>query len=153
VNGLKQAGADQVIPEEFETSIEIFSRVLREYHIPNNIIEQQIELIRLEGYSMFRGLSLNMESLQKFSTYLAASLTESFLVMEDSWANQKSIQDLGLNKADGAKLIAVVRKNEIMTNVSPEFRFQPTDTLVLFGRHAPLDKCVHYLQLGDSTTT
>ena len=151
VDGLKQAGADQVIPEEFETSIEIFSRVLREYHIPNNIIEQQIELIRLEGYSMFRGLSLNVESLQKFSTYLAASLTESFLVMEDSWANQKSIQDLGLNKEGGAKLIAVVRKNEIMTNIVPEFRIQPTDTLVLFGRHAPLDRCVRYLQLGENT--
>ena len=147
VDGLKQAGANQVIPEEFETSIEIFSRVLREYHIPNNIIEQQIELIRLEGYSMFRGLSLNAESLQKFSTYLAASLTESFLVMDDSWANQKSVQELGLNE-DGAKLIAVVRRNEIMTNILPEFRFQSSDTLVLFGRHAHLDQCVRYLQLG-----
>ena len=117
VDGLKQAGADQVIPEEFETSIEIFSRVLREYHIPNNIIEQQIEMIRLEGYSMFRGLSLNMESLQKFSTYLAASLTESFLVLDDSWANQKSVQDMKLNKDGEAKLIAVVRKNEIITNI------------------------------------
>jgi K+/H+ antiporter YhaU regulatory subunit KhtT len=73
--------------------------------------------------------------------------------MEDSWANQKSIQDLGLNKDGGAKLIAVVRKNEIMTNLLPEFRFQPTDTLVLFGRHAPLDRCVRYLQLGENTAT
>ena len=77
VDDLNAAGADQVIPEEFETSVEIFSRVLREFHIPNNVIEQQVELVRLEGYSMFRGLSLNVESLRKFSTYLAASLTES----------------------------------------------------------------------------
>jgi CPA2 family monovalent cation:H+ antiporter-2 len=41
VEDLKSAGANEVIPEEFETSIEIFSRVLKEYHIPNNIIEQQ----------------------------------------------------------------------------------------------------------------
>ena len=66
VEELKTAGADEVIPEEFETSIEIFSRVLRDYRIPNNIIEQQVELIRLEGYSMFRGLSLNSESLISF---------------------------------------------------------------------------------------
>ncbi len=150
VDGLKEAGADQVIPEEFETSIEIFARVLREYHIPNNIIEQQIELVRLEGYSMFRGLSLNAESLQKFSTYLAASLTESFLVLEDSWANNKSMQELELNKEGGAKLIAVVRKNKILTDVLPEFCFQTRDTLVLFGRHAPLDQCVRYLQLGEN---
>ena len=35
VEELKTAGADQVIPEEFEASIEIFSRVLRDYHTPN----------------------------------------------------------------------------------------------------------------------
>ena len=57
VDSLQEAGANQIIPEEFETSIEIFSRVLREYQIPNNIIEQQIELVRLEGYSIFAVLS------------------------------------------------------------------------------------------------
>ena len=79
----KAAGADEVIPEEFETSIEIFCRVLKDYRIPNNIIEQQVELIRLEGYSMLRGLSLNTESLKKFSTYLTASLTESYMILDD----------------------------------------------------------------------
>ena len=47
VDELNKAGANQVIPEEFETSIEIFSRVLREFRMPNNIIEQQVELVRL----------------------------------------------------------------------------------------------------------
>ena len=45
VEEFKAAGADEVIPEEFETSIEIFCRVLKDYRIPNNIIEQQVELI------------------------------------------------------------------------------------------------------------
>ena len=84
VEELKNAGADQVIPEEFETSVEIFSRVLRDYHVPNNIIEQQVELIRLEGYSMFRGIALNTKSFKKFSAYLTASLSESYFVSEDS---------------------------------------------------------------------
>jgi CPA2 family monovalent cation:H+ antiporter-2 len=148
VDALNEAGANQVIPEEFETSIEIFSRVLKEYHIANNIIEQQVELARLEGYSMFRGLSLDIASLKKFSTYLTASLTESFHVLEDSWCHQKTIQELGWSKDTDAKLIAVVRNDQLQANPTADFRFEVGDIIVIFGRHATLDRSLKHLQSG-----
>ncbi|MCH8312652.1 MAG: cation:proton antiporter [Nitrospinae bacterium] len=148
VDALNEAGANQVIPEEFETSIEIFSRVLHEYHIANNIIEQQVELARLEGYSMFRGLSLDIASMKKFSAYLTASLTESFHVLEGSWCHKKSIQELQWNKDSDAKLIAVVRNDELQANPAPDFRFEEGDIIVIFGRHANLDWSLHRLQSG-----
>jgi CPA2 family monovalent cation:H+ antiporter-2 len=148
VSELKNAGADEVIPEEFETSIEIFSRVLRDYRIPNNIIEQQVELIRLEGYSMFRGLSLNTESLKKFSTYLTATLTESYLVMESSWARERMIEEIDITARTGAVIIAVVRKNKPNPNPGPEFVVLPGDILILFGSHIQLDRSITYLESG-----
>ena len=148
VDVLNEAGANQVIPEEFETSIEIFSRVLREYHIANNIIEQQVELARLEGYSMFRGLSLDITTMKKFSTYLTASLTESFHVLEGSWCHKKSIQELRWKKDSDAKLIAVVRNDELQANPAPDFRFEEGDIIVIFGRHASLDRSLQHLQSG-----
>ncbi len=148
VDALNSAGADQVIPEEFETSIEIFSRVLREYHIANNIIEQQVELARLEGYSMFRGLSLDITSMKKFSTYLTASLTESFHVLEDSWCHKKTIQELNLSMDSDAKLIAVVRNDQLQANPTADFRFEAGDVIVIFGRHANLDRSLQRLQSG-----
>jgi monovalent cation:H+ antiporter-2, CPA2 family len=148
VEELKAAGADEVIPEEFETSIEIFSRVLRDYHIPNNIIEQQVELIRLEGYSMFRGLSLNTESLKKFSTYLTATLTESFLVVHDSWAREKMLRDMNITERTGAVVIAVVRKNKPHPNPGSEFAVLLGDILILFGSHQQLDRAITYLRSG-----
>jgi len=146
VEELKAAGADEVIPEEFETSIEIFCRVLRDYRIPNNVIEQQVELIRMEGYSMFRGLSLNTESLKKFSTYLTATLTESYLILEDSWAQGKTLREIDIGS--GAIIIAVVRKNEPHPNPGPEFLTLSGDILILFGSHMQLDKAIHYLKEG-----
>jgi CPA2 family monovalent cation:H+ antiporter-2 len=151
VDELNAAGANQVIPEEFETSIEIFSRVLREYHISNNVIEQQVELARLEGYGMFRGLSLNMESMKKFSAYMAASLTESFHVLEDSWCNDQTIAEIKWGKDSGVKLIAVVRNNDLQANPGPEFRFRVEDIIILFGRHANLDKSLKFLRYGKSS--
>ncbi len=146
VEELKAAGADEVIPEEFETSIEIFCRVLRDYRIPNNVIEQQVELIRLEGYSMFRGLSLNTESLKKFSTYLTATLTESYHILGDSWACDKTLGEININT--GAIIIAVVRNNEPNPNPGPEFSILSGDILILFGSHMQLDKAIHNLKEG-----
>jgi monovalent cation:H+ antiporter-2, CPA2 family len=145
VEELKAAGADVVIPEEFETSIEIFCRVLKEYRIPNNVIEQQVELIRMEGYSMFRGLSLNTESLKKFSTYLTATLTESFLVLENSWVCEKTLGEIDIS---GATVIAVVRKNKPHPNPGFEFLVLPGDMLILFGSHMQLNKSIQYLREG-----
>ena len=146
VEELKSAGADEVIPEEFETSIEIFCRVLRDYRIPNSIIEQQVELIRMEGYSMFRGLSLNTESLKKFSTYLTATLTESYLILEDSWACGKNLKEIEI--CSGSIIIAVVRKNQPHPNPGADFLIMSGDMLILFGSHMQLDKAIKYLQKG-----
>ncbi|MCK9150542.1 cation:proton antiporter [Methanobacterium alcaliphilum] len=52
-------GADEVIPEEFETSIEIFSRVLDKYGLSKENIDDYISEIRSDGYEMFRTLSQN----------------------------------------------------------------------------------------------
>ncbi|SVB25293.1 uncharacterized protein METZ01_LOCUS178147, partial [marine metagenome] len=148
VEELKTAGADQVIPEEFETSIEIFSRVLRDYHIPNNIIEQQVELIRLEGYSMFRGLSLNSESLKKFSAYLTATLTESYLVLEDSWACGKTVGDINISARTGAVIIALVRKNKPLPNPELKLVVMAGDIFILLGSHVQLNKSLKTLKDG-----
>ncbi len=57
VQALYELGADEVIPEEYETSIEIFTRVLTKYMVPRNEIEKFVEEIRSDGYEMLRSIS------------------------------------------------------------------------------------------------
>ncbi len=54
IEDLRATGADQVVPEEFETSIEIFSLVLQHYRMPSRVIAEKAERIRREGYALFR---------------------------------------------------------------------------------------------------
>jgi CPA2 family monovalent cation:H+ antiporter-2 len=54
VKRLFQLGADEVIPEEFETSVAIFNRVLRVYQIPEDQIQTLTADIRKEGYQIFQ---------------------------------------------------------------------------------------------------
>ena len=56
VEPLYRVGANEVIIEEFETSVEIFTRVLTEYRIPDARIQQFVSEVRANGYQMFRTL-------------------------------------------------------------------------------------------------
>ena len=51
---MNKLGADEAIPDEFGTSVEIFSRVLRQYHVPDEEINAFIADIRADGYEMLR---------------------------------------------------------------------------------------------------
>jgi len=145
IDDLQRLGATEVIPEEFETSVEIFARVLRRLRVPRNVITLQVELIRKQGYSMLRGLALPRQTLDQLDQILAATTTESFMVPKSSPAAGRSIRDLQLRKMTGATVIAVVRDGQPSTNPSPDFVMQPGDILVLVGSHGQLDQALHRL--------
>jgi monovalent cation:H+ antiporter-2, CPA2 family len=57
VAGLFDLGASEVIPEEFETSVEIFSRVLKQYGVSRNVIEGEVKeiFVAVSGKSSLSG--------------------------------------------------------------------------------------------------
>jgi CPA2 family monovalent cation:H+ antiporter-2 len=148
VDELYQLGADQVIPEEFETSIEIFSRVLHEYHVPGNIIANQVQLVRFGGYKMLRGLSLDQENLGRVAALFAGATVDNIQIEQGSPAAGKTLRDLDFRKNSGATVIAIARSGEAITNPGPDFTLQPDDIVVLLGAHADLDKAVDLLTRG-----
>lgn len=83
---LKSLGADEVIPEEFETSVEIFSRVLDEYNVPHDRINRFINEVREENYGMFQRImqdkevTCNIETLSPPSETALIKVGEKFLI-------------------------------------------------------------------------
>ena len=138
VEFLKEVGADIVIPEEFETSVEIFSRVLEQYNIPDHLIRQQISVVRAGNYGMLRGLSLTAERLMKISELFLKSTIQQVVIDERSPAKGLTLQQFDLRKETGATIIAVVRGDEVVTNPPPDFGLQEGDLLVLWGAHQQL---------------
>jgi len=151
ISALTELGADQVIPEEFETSIEIFSRVLKEYKTPANIIQNQIDMIRLEGYAMLRGSSLNMEKITELTSFLSASVSETFFVRPESPADGKTIRELHLRKESGASIIAIASRGQTKSNPSPDYLIHHGDILVLLGSHAEIASAIELLSLPPET--
>jgi len=61
---LIRLGANDVIPEEFETSIEIFARVLAYYGVDRAEIERLVEQIRASHYAALRTSATGGERLR-----------------------------------------------------------------------------------------
>ncbi len=145
VDELLKLGADQVIAEEFESSIEIFSRVLHQYHVPGNIIANQISLVRFDGYKMLRGLSLDQEKIGRLAALFAAATVDNVQVQPDHPCVGRTLANLNIRKATGASVIAIVRNGSAVTNPGPDLSLQADDILVLLGSHQELDKAVELL--------
>jgi CPA2 family monovalent cation:H+ antiporter-2 len=145
VDELYKFGADQVIPEEFETSIEIFSRVLHEYHIPNNVIANQIQLVRFGGYKMLRGYSLDQENLGRIAAIFADATVDHVQLEPGAPTVGRTLRELDLRKNSGASVIAIARDGEANTNPGPDFMLQSGDIVVLIGGHRELDEAMNLL--------
>jgi CPA2 family monovalent cation:H+ antiporter-2 len=145
IDRLYRLGANQVIPEEFETSVEIFARVLQEYHIPRNVISLQVDLIRKEHYGTLRGLQLQGKQLDELSQFLVGTTTDIFSIVEDSPVVGKALGEVDLWSRSGATLIAVVRGGKSYHSVGPDFLLAAGDMLVLLGDHKALDDAAKIL--------
>jgi CPA2 family monovalent cation:H+ antiporter-2 len=140
IERLYSLGANQVIPEEFETSVEIFARVLQEYHVPRNVIALQVDLIRREHYGTLRGLRLQGRQLDELSRFLIGVTTDIFSVSESSPLVGQSLREIDLRERSGVTVIAAVRDGKPFHNVGPEFVLRAGDRLVLLGDHKSLDE-------------
>jgi len=151
IDRLYRLGANQVIPEEFETSVEIFARVLQEYHIPRNVISLQVDLIRKEHYGTLRGIRLQGKQLDALSQFLVGTTSDIFSIVEASPAVGKSLEEINLPLRSGVSVIAVVRDGKSYPNVGNDFKLAVSDMLVLLGGHKALDDAAQILNpAGDN---
>jgi CPA2 family monovalent cation:H+ antiporter-2 len=145
---LHDLGADEVIPEEFETSIEIFSRVLKELGIPRHITQRQVATIRNEGYEMLRMPSLPVVDMADIAEALGSASTETFIVSEDCPAAGKSIGELQLRTRTGVSVIAIIHDGTTEINPGPESVLNPDDVLVLLGTPENTDRAIETCLAG-----
>jgi hypothetical protein len=70
VRHLYELGANEVVPEEFETSVEIFTRVLAKYLMTADEIERFTAEVRGDGYEMLRSRSKEPTSLSALKLHI-----------------------------------------------------------------------------------
>jgi CPA2 family monovalent cation:H+ antiporter-2 len=151
IDELLRLGADDVVPEEFETSIEIFIRVLEKFHFPRNVIEAQAKVLRGECYGMLRGTCSAVRPVaERIADLMAAGTAAAFFVGPAAWPAGRTLGAIDLRGRTGATVIAVVRGEETFASPGAEFEIRGEDTLVLVASHRDMDRAFRYLPTGST---
>lgn len=132
IEDLYEMGANQVIPEEFETAIDLFERILKKLLVPKSEIEAAISLIRDDNYGIFRekdentvfSLSAEIPNLE-----IAALKMKNFPHFLGN-----SLKEIHLRKRYGVTLVAVKRGNDIIENPGAGFILGPEDIAYILGK-------------------
>lgn len=148
VEELYRLGATEAVPEEFETSIEVFSKVLATYEVPRTLIAQQIEQVRREHYAVWRDSDIRHHHLGRLRTMLAGLDVDTYRVTEASPSRGKSLAELDVRRLAGATVIARVRAGVTLANPGGEATAEPGDTLVLLGTNAQVERALAILDRG-----
>jgi CPA2 family monovalent cation:H+ antiporter-2 len=149
IEELVMLGADEVIAEEFETSIEIFTRVLEHLRVPRNVIRAETKVLRGDTYQMFRSPGAAREVSDEVLAALARGTEDIFRVEAGMPCDGRTIREVDVRKRAGATVIAVVRGGEPLTNPDPDLRLAAGDSLVLVGSHAELERAFDLLERGE----
>ncbi len=137
---LYELGADEVIPEEFETSVEIFTRVMAKYLIPNDEIERFVQEVRADGYHMFRSLSRDAATCSDLRHYLPDVEITAFRIGEKSPLVGRSLAQTEMRKKYGVTVLAIRRNGDILSNPDVDIEFLPDDILFILGRPEQLTR-------------
>lgn len=130
VNDLHNLGANEVIPEEYETSIEIFARVLNRYLVPVDEIESFINMVRSEDYEMFRSIS-RLEAQDDF--YLQSINLWTIRVGETFLYRDAKISEVDFRNRYGISVIAIRRNDELISNPGADDIISMGDLLIVIG--------------------
>ena len=128
-------GTDEVVSEEFETSIEIFSRVLRRYLVPRDVVERMIENIRQTGYEALRTApqgGIPVGTLGRFASGLTVDVVQ---VEAGSEVEGRPLAVTGLRQRTGVSVVGIQRATgERLANPSGEDALDVGDVVLLIGR-------------------
>lgn len=133
IDPLYSLGANDVIPEEFETSIEILSRVLHRYFIPVNEIEKHIMEIRKDGYEMLRNVKHKYALFPELKQHLPDTDIETVRIRDGSPLEGKTLAEVEFRHKFGVTVLAIQRGKETIQNPSGNTQLLSGDIIILIG--------------------
>lgn len=146
IHMMYQAGANEVIPDELGSSVEIFTRVLNLFQIPGSHIESVVKRIRASSYQKLDMLYRTGPSLYdlKFGTHNLE--VDSYRISKDCRFHGKSLKELNLRAEYGINVVSIKRENRSISAVDAEIKLLQDDILTVVGEVDKLKKMAEYFR-------
>lgn len=133
VEELKGLGADEVIPEEYETSLEIFTRVLRHLLVPEQEIAPLLAQLRKRDYGSLREVSPGNGTDHRLSGLFEDTEIATFRLEKESPLSGSSLGQIALRKKHGVNVVAIRRSGRVISSPGGDDVLQAGDLLVVMG--------------------
>lgn len=133
IDDLRALGANDVVVEEFEATLELFTHVLGQYQILPVDIQEEVEAVRAAQYGLLRDPSRSATGADPLRALAAYQAAERCRVEPGAVAVGESLAGLDLRRRTGVVVIGVIRNDEVHYPPGPEFTFRAGDTVVLIG--------------------
>ncbi len=146
MNPLYALGASEVVPEDFETSIELFSRVLTKYLVPLNEIKRLIREARADGYKLLREVPTEVTDLDRLRCDIPGLEVSTIAVSEDSPAVGLSLEGIHLRNEYGVTLVAIRREEDVLLNPGAETVLLSGDVVMLLGYPEGIERAFKLFQ-------
>ena len=140
-------GGGEVVPEEFESAIEIFSRVLRRYLVPRDVILQQVRAIRGDLDDMYRPLPDTAARVDQIGRFLTDVTLVVMRVERGAAAAGAPLADTRFRERSGATVVAIQRDGGgLVPSPSGDDALAAGDTVLLMGTTDQLEKAASLLR-------
>ena len=146
IDELERLGANEVVPSEFETAVELFVRLLRRLGVPPHVTRMQESVIRTEHYRALRGLGSTDELLGRTKQLVAGGILEVARVLEGSEACGQTLAGLALRHRTGTLVLSIVREEQPLPTPDGDTRLEANDLVVLFGPHEAIARALALLE-------
>ncbi len=132
-------GADEVIPEEFETSVQIFTHVLQNFLVPEDDIGQLVDNVRADNYQLFKG-ELKLPKTYRPKNISDFNITCLRLNSDSNEFLGKPLRLLNLRAEHGINILGIKRKDEMLDNVQPEEILKQGDIIYVLGNQSKIEQ-------------
>jgi CPA2 family monovalent cation:H+ antiporter-2 len=139
---LYKLGATQVLPEEFETAIEMFERVLNKFLMPRDEIEVTIARIRKNNYGLVR--DLKKRPRRSILSQLPNLEISALKVEENSTVADRTLAEMEFRGTYGVTVVAIKRKEKIIDHPGPRTSILKNDIVYILGKQ---DQTAHAVSL------
>lgn len=148
VGPLTAAGADIVIPEELESTVQLFVQVLEAYRIAPEETEEHIHALRANGYAALREDRATQPPVVCEGLDEDCIQTRMVTIRAGAQAVEQPFEPLALQRTYGLRVQAVQRAGRAMIDLPDQFRLQPGDRLVLVGRSDQFAQSAEFFRAG-----
>lgn len=154
VDALHGLGANEVVPEEFETSLALAGAVMATYGATPHAVEREKLALRKERYQVLRrrGYEYSSQEGATLAEMLASIDIVAQTVPPQSPFVGRTLRQLDLRANTGCSVIAVERRGEVLPNPGADLEIEGDDRLVLVGRAEELERAKSFVSDSSGVT-